>query len=101
MTQKFYAHSLEERPPEEWQPLEVHLKKVAKLAEKFARCFGGNSWARLSGLNHDLGKGTLPWQAYLRHENEIRDDFAHYYIGRVEHAGQGRHNHVQTMRGKP
>jgi hypothetical protein len=38
MTDKkiFYAHSKEGRPPEEWQPLEDHLKNVAEMARKFA-----------------------------------------------------------------
>ena len=41
MTRKFYAHSLEERPPEEWQPLEEHLKNVAEIARGLAKGFGG------------------------------------------------------------
>jgi CRISPR-associated endonuclease/helicase Cas3 len=55
----------------------------------FAGYFGGNSWARLSGYSHDVGKGTLPWQAYLRHANGIIDDFLQYYTGRVELAVLG------------
>ena len=42
MTQKYYAHSLEGKPPSEWQPLEEHLEKVTKLAAEFADYFGGN-----------------------------------------------------------
>ena len=26
---KYYAHTKEGRPPEEWQPLEEHLKEIA------------------------------------------------------------------------
>lgn len=89
MNKKYYAHSLPGKPKSEWQPLEEHLEKVAKLADEFARYFGGSSWARLTGYNHDVGKGTLPWQAYLRHANEIMDDFVQYYTGRVEHAALG------------
>lgn len=33
----FYAHSLPNRPPEEWQPLDQHLKNVAELAAKSGR----------------------------------------------------------------
>ena len=29
MTKKFYAHSLDGKPPSEWQLLEEHLKNVA------------------------------------------------------------------------
>jgi CRISPR-associated endonuclease/helicase Cas3 len=83
---KFYAHSLPGRPVEEWQPLEEHLKNVAEMAAKFARPFGGDDWALLAGYNHDLGKGTLRWQAYLRHVNEIMDCLATHYRGRTPHA---------------
>ena len=34
MTQKFYAHSLDGKPPSDWQPLEEHLKNVAKMARR-------------------------------------------------------------------
>jgi hypothetical protein len=34
---KFYAHSLPDRDPAEWQPLEDHLRNVAELAAEFAR----------------------------------------------------------------
>jgi hypothetical protein len=40
MEKKYYAHSLEGKPPEEWQPLEEHLRNVAKLAKSFASQFG-------------------------------------------------------------
>jgi hypothetical protein len=30
MTHKYYAHSLEGKPPSEWQPLDEHLKNVAE-----------------------------------------------------------------------
>ncbi len=46
MKNEYYAHSREGRPPEEWQPLEEHLKNVAELARKFAEEFnaGGRSY---------------------------------------------------------
>ena len=89
MDKKYYAHSLEGEPPEKWQSLENHLEKVAQIAGNFAQPFDGSIWAQLLGLSHDIGKGSLSWQAYLRHENEIFDDFAKYYIGRVEHSAHG------------
>ena len=73
----------------EWQALDEHLENVANLAAEFARPFCADSWSRQAGRIHDVGKGTLPWQAYLRHANEITDDFLPYYIGRVEHAAIG------------
>jgi len=48
---RYYAHSIEGRPPEEWQPLEDHLKNVADMAAEFARPFGGEEWARLASLS--------------------------------------------------
>ncbi len=89
MSKKFYAHSLPGKPPEQWQLLQNHLENVAMKTYAFARSFGGGSLAKPLGLNHDLGKGTFFWQAYLRHENEIIDEFMHYYTGRVEHAIYG------------
>jgi CRISPR-associated endonuclease/helicase Cas3 len=62
----FYAHSLPDRPPEDWQPLEEHLKNVAELAATFAEPFGGQDWARLAGQWHDLGKFSEEFQKYLR-----------------------------------
>ena len=54
MTQKYYAHSLEGRPPSEWQPLEEHLKNVAGMARSFADVFGADDWEYLAGLWRDL-----------------------------------------------
>jgi len=36
--------------------LEKHLQNVAEMAAEFARPFGGEQWACLAGLWHDLGK---------------------------------------------
>lgn len=86
---KYYAHSLEGEPPEKWQPLEEHLKNVAEMAAEFANFFGAKTWGALAGHNHDLGKGTPPWQAYLRKANGIIDQFAEYYKGHPNHASVG------------
>jgi len=51
---KYYAHSLEGRPPSEWQPFEEHLKNVAAMARKFGDFFGSGDWGYLSWLWHDL-----------------------------------------------
>jgi len=89
MQTNFYAHSLPDKAIEKWQPLNEHLENVTEMAGEFARPFCGHIWAQLLGLNHDVGKGTLSWQAYLRHANEIVDEFASHYKGRVKHAAQG------------
>ena len=53
---KYYAHSKEGRPKEEWPLLEEHLKSVAKGARSFAKVFGAGEWGYLAGLWHDFGK---------------------------------------------
>lgn len=60
MLGRYYAHSLPGKLISEWQTLDQHLEKVAKLAAEFARPFGGDAWARLLGAGHDIGKGTFP-----------------------------------------
>ncbi len=52
---KYYAHSLEGRPKEEWQTLETHLKNVAELAWQFAESFDAGEWGYLAGFG--AGKG--------------------------------------------
>jgi len=60
-----YAHSRENEPPATWQPLEAHLANVAHLAAAFASPFGGDEWAHLAGLWHDLGKYSNEFQRKL------------------------------------
>jgi len=53
---KFYAHSIDGKPVNDWHRLEEHLKGTAKLAASFAAEFGCGEWGYLAGLWHDLGK---------------------------------------------
>jgi len=89
MVRKYFAHSVKEESLEKWQPLEEHLLNVAELAADFAKAFGGYEWAKQAGENHDLGKGTKAWQAYLRKENDIVDEFIEFCDGHPNHAGEG------------
>lgn len=89
MSEKFYGHSLPDQPIVQWQLLETHLSNTAKRTGRFAKAFNAETWGILSGRNHDIGKGTLAWQAYLRHANEIVDEFTQYYTGHVKHATAG------------
>ncbi len=86
----FYAHSLTDRPPAEWQPLEEHLRNVAELAAEFARPFGGQEWARLAGLWHDLGKYSPEFQKKLYAANGIECHLENK-PGRVIHSQAGGH----------
>ena len=66
---EFYAHSLENAPVAQWQPLDTHLYAVANLAATFAKPFGGEEWAHLAGLWHDLGKYSPDFQRKLHGES--------------------------------
>lgn len=58
----YYAHSLKDRPCDEWQLIETHLKQVAEKAGTFARDFKAEDWAYLAGLWHDIGKYSEDFQ---------------------------------------
>lgn len=49
---KFYAHSKEGMPVDEWQRLEEHLKGTAELAASFAAEFECGEWGYLAGVWH-------------------------------------------------
>ena len=85
----YYAHSKPGKSPSEWEPLEEHLKHVADLATEFASVFGAGTWGKLAGEIHDIGKATLPWQAYLRKVNSVVDKFTRFYDVHVEHSVHG------------
>ena len=85
----YYAHSTESKNKNDWQPLDEHLNSVAKLAGRFAEHFNAKPWALILGKTHDLGKGTRPWQAYLRHANNISDEFYKDFAGHPTHALTG------------
>ena len=53
MDREYYAHSLPDKPKEEWQRLEDHLRNVAEMAKGFADAFGAGEWGYLAGLWHD------------------------------------------------
>lgn len=74
----YFAHTLEGRPPEDWEPLEDHLREVAEVAGDFAAAFGAKEWGYLAGLWHDLGKYLPEFQAKL-HGEKLQ----------VEHAAAG------------
>ena len=45
-----YAHSKENEPPENWQPLQDHLRDVAELVEKCAAKFQSADWGGVVGF---------------------------------------------------
>lgn len=75
---RFYAHTLPNRPPEAWEPLEEHLALVANRAAGFAAPLGAATEARAAGLLHDLGKyGDL----FIRRLKNLEKGLDHWSIG--------------------
>ncbi len=78
----------------EWRihSLEEHLNGVAELAEKFALQFANGDWARVTGLLHDLGKGSFDFQEYICDKSGYKPE-AHIenesIPGRVNHSTHG------------
>ncbi|MGH7072073.1 MAG: CRISPR-associated endonuclease Cas3'', partial [Acetobacteraceae bacterium] len=65
-----FAHSLRNRPIEDWEPLSHHLTAVGNRAAEFAGAFGWNEAARVAGRLHDIGKCSAAFQAYIRRARE-------------------------------
>ncbi len=76
MNENIIAHVRQEADGTWAKPhrLSDHLMGTADLAEEFARVFASESWARACALIHDVGKGTLKWQKYIRLKSGYSDD---------------------------
>jgi CRISPR-associated endonuclease/helicase Cas3 len=84
-----YAHSLQGRPESDWEPLDEHLRDVAKTAQEFTAKFGAREWGRAAGLLHDIGKAKPEFQDYIR---KLRASEPHAAEGgrfAAEHYGPG------------
>lgn len=51
-----YAHTLRDKPKEDWQSMKEHLLCVANIAKNFADPYGLGQSAYWAGLFHDMGK---------------------------------------------
>jgi len=92
-----YAHTLTERPRDEWQTLEAHLQNVADLSGHFARSFGCTEWGRAAGAWHDLGKYSDAFQNYLRSSADPDPHLSDTGTGaglRVDHSTAGAQHAV-------
>lgn len=78
VTAPAYAHSRENRPEADWNPLADHLRAVARRAAQHAGAFGSAPWGALAGRWHDLGKYLPEFQQRLRGST-----------ARVDHAAPG------------
>jgi CRISPR-associated helicase Cas3/CRISPR-associated endonuclease Cas3-HD len=74
----YYAHTKDDTPKKEWQPLEEHLKNVSKLAGEFAAKFDNKEMGQVIGLAHDIGKYSNKFQQRLKGNKE-----------RVDHSSAG------------
>ena len=85
-----FSVDISRRLPEEWQPLEEHLKEVARNAEKCAARFQSSDWAWNAAWLHDLGKAADEFQAYLLRENSLDDaEYDGVSHRRVNHSSAG------------
>src|SRR5437867_3387621 len=109
---KFYAHTAKDEQgkplPESsgrWQPLAVHLRNVAELAEGFAAPLALEREAELAGFLHDLGKYAERFQARL--SNAAIQGINHWAAGAaraaalkawtVAFAGDGHHTGIPAL----
>jgi CRISPR-associated endonuclease/helicase Cas3 len=60
-----FAHSIEGRPQDAWQPLPTHLRAVSLETSLRAKKFGAERLGALVGLLHDLGKYAQEFQDYI------------------------------------
>jgi CRISPR-associated endonuclease/helicase Cas3 len=98
----YYAHTLRNRPPLEWQPLREHLLNVASLAGAFAEIFGAKEWGYLAGLWHDLGKFAEAFQSYLEAQGDYHNDEAELWendpvtVTKTDHTSAGAQHAVSV-----
>ncbi len=93
MERKITLAHVRQDPNGEWKEhaLEEHLLKVARRAGESARTFGGEDWAKIAGLWHDLGKYSVEFQEYIKKASGYYDAEAHIEgtPGRVDHSTAG------------
>jgi CRISPR-associated endonuclease/helicase Cas3 len=68
-----------------------HLTGTAYLAEQFSAKFHSASWGKAVGYCHDVGKGLMEWQEYLKLQSGYGYDDAHLegQYGKKQHAIYG------------
>jgi len=77
--------------------LKEHLENVAQVAADFAMPFGGEKWAYMAGLWHDLGKYSEAFQDYLQNITNS-DSHRAESIARVDHTSTGAQYAVRSSK---
>lgn len=93
MNNEFIAH-VRKNTDGSWaipQMLSEHLEGTARLTEIYAAKFDSGEWGKAAGLAHDVGKGRLVWQEYIRRKSGFIDEEAHLESkpGKMPHAIHG------------
>ena len=60
-----FAHSTPTPSRSDWEPLDVHLAQVGRLAAVFGERIGWAALAEAAGRLHDIGKASAEFQHYL------------------------------------
>jgi hypothetical protein len=47
MIDQYFAQTLPNKPPADWQPVEQHLKETAEKVNEFANAFAAGDWGYL------------------------------------------------------
>ena len=96
---RYYAHSLENRPPSDWETMSEHEDLVATFCCKFLKRINPTlePWGDLLGRWHDLGKYSDEFQNYLRFENELPFDDGVAVTSR-DHATAGAQHAVEKFK---
>jgi CRISPR-associated endonuclease/helicase Cas3 len=96
MTEEYFAHSLPEHPPSQWQKLEDHLQSVADMARRFGGLFDAGEWACAAGRWHDLGKYSTAFQDRLKKANDP-DAHIESVGNRPDHSTAGAQHAVRKL----
>ena len=89
----FYAHSLENQLPDNWETMAQHEQRVATRCAQFLKRIHPDleSWGDLLGRWHDLGKYSSEFQNYIRLANKSAtesnsDTHQAEVTGKVDHS---------------
>ena len=100
----FYAHSLENQSPENWETMAQHEQAVATRCAQFLKRIHPDfeAWGDLLGRWHDLGKYSSDFQKYILDANNILDQVYDLHQdevkGRVDHSTAAAHLSVESFK---